>query len=68
MAVTGFTSAKNRVYRYLKSQRKYVPGPELVPIGGTEALRRVRELRSEGVNVLTRRNTVTGVWEYKIAR
>jgi hypothetical protein len=61
---------KERVYSYLKSQRKYVPGYELTKpeIGGTEGLRRLRELRAEGIDIISRKNPETGSYEYKIKR
>lgn len=63
-------SKKDKVYSYLRRRRKYVPGPELTSeeVGGPEGLRRVRELRAEGMNISTRRNPHTGLWEYKLDR
>jgi hypothetical protein len=64
------TTKKQRVYNYLKRARKYVPGDELTQpdVGGPEGLRRVRELRQEGVDISVRRNPDTRQWEYKIDR
>lgn len=61
---------KERVLSYLKSNRKYVPGYELTTpeVGGTEGLRRVRELRADGVDIVSRKNPETGIFEYKIKR
>lgn len=61
---------KDKVHSYLKKNRKYVPGYELTKpeIGGTEGLRRLRELRAEGVNIISRKNPNTNVWEYKIGK
>lgn len=61
---------KERVHSYLKANRKYVPGYELTTpeIGGTEGLRRVRELRADGINIVSRKNPETGIYEYKIKR
>jgi hypothetical protein len=64
------SSRKERVFKYLKSNRKFVPGHELTTpeIGGTEGLRRLRELRAEGNNIISRRNPTTGNFEYKLTR
>lgn len=69
MATTTLTR-KERVHQYLKKNRRYVAGYELntPEVGGTEGLRRLRELRAEGVNIISRKNPETGIWEYKIKR
>jgi hypothetical protein len=69
MAVDTMTR-KERVHSYLKRNRKFVPGYELTrpTVGGTEGLRRLRELRAEGVNIISRKNPETGSYEYKIKR
>lgn len=61
---------KELVLSYLKTNRKYVPGYELTApnVGGTEGLRRVRELRADGIPIVTRKNPETGLYEYKIKR
>ncbi len=61
---------KQKVYDYLKKRRKYVPGHELTTpeVGGTEGLRRVRELRAEGTSISVRRSATTGQWEYRLDR
>lgn len=57
---------KQRVFNVLKSL-KWIPGYELttVEVGGTEGLRRVRELRAEGYNIKVRR-TDEGTFEYRM--
>jgi hypothetical protein len=61
---------KETVHKYLKKNRKYIPGHELTrpEVGGTEGLRRVRELRADGINIITRKNPETGQWEYKLGK
>jgi len=68
--VTKLKTRKELVLSYLKTNRKYVPGYELTSplVGGTEGLRRVRELRADGVNIVSRKNPETGTFEYKIKR
>lgn len=63
-------SKKDKVYSYLRKRRKYVPGHELTEpdVGGPEGLRRLRELRAEGISISTRRNPKTNQWEYKLDR
>jgi hypothetical protein len=57
---------KDKVYTYLRKNRKYIPGSEINQIGGKDGLRRLRELRAEGVPIVSRQNPKTGVWEYRI--
>lgn len=61
---------KDLVHQYLKKNRKYIPGHELTTaeVGGTEGLRRLRELRADGINIQSRKNTETGAWEYKLGK
>lgn len=61
---------KDRVITYLKRNRKFVPGYEITTpeIGGTEGLRRLRELRADGHNIISRKNPKTGNWEYKLSK
>ncbi|MDB5280837.1 MAG: hypothetical protein JWR61_5792 [Ferruginibacter sp.] len=61
---------KQLVLSYLKKNRKYVPGYELTrpEVGGTEGLRRLRELRADGINIISRRNPDSGDYEYKIGK
>jgi hypothetical protein len=63
-------SRKDRVFSYLKKNRRYVAGFEIASpeVGGTEGLRRLRELRAEGNNIISRRNPTTGNFEYKLTR
>jgi hypothetical protein len=69
MAATTLTR-KEKVLSYLKKNRRYVPGYELTTpeVGGTEGLRRLRELRADGTNIISRKNPETGIYEYKIGR
>lgn len=69
MANTTMTR-KDKVLTYLKKNRRYVAGYELTTatVGGTEGLRRLRELRADGVNIVSRKNPETGNYEYKIKR
>jgi len=57
------TTKKEAVYNYLRKNRRYIPGPEIEAAGG---LRRLRELRSEGKNIVSRKNPKTGAWEYRL--
>lgn len=70
ISTTNTMTRKERVYNYLKKNRKYVPGHAITDpaIGGTEGLRRLRELRADGEKILKRRNPKTGQWEYKLDR
>lgn len=70
MATTVKQSRKDLVLKYLKKQRKYVPGYELntPEVGGSEGLRRLRELRADGINIVSRRNPTSGVYEYKLGK
>jgi biotin operon repressor len=60
---------KGRVLKTLRS-RKWTPGYELTQpeVGGTEGLRRVRELRSEGYKIESRRMKDSRAFEYRLAR
>ena len=64
------TTRKEKVHAYLKKNRKYIPGSVLnsPEIGGKDGLRRLRELRADGINIVSRKNPETGVWEYKIGK
>lgn len=46
-----------------------MPGHALTTpeVGGTEGLRRLRELRADGINIVTRKNK-QGTWEYKLGK
>lgn len=53
---------KEAVLQYMRRNRKYLPGYEIEAAGG---LRRMRELRNEGVTILKRKNA-DGIYEYKL--
>jgi hypothetical protein len=61
---------KEAVRTYLKKNRRYIPGTDLTAdeVGGKQGLRRLRELRAEGMPIITRRNPDTGTFEYKLGR
>jgi hypothetical protein len=61
---------KEAVLHYMKRNRRYIPGSDLTTdeVGGKQGLRRLRELRADGQNIITRRNPDTGTFEYKLAR
>lgn len=61
---------KEKVHKYLKQNRRYVSTSELnnPEIGGKDGTRRLRELRADGINIISRRNPETGMYEYKIKR
>lgn len=58
---------KQRVYDALKS-RKWTPGYELThpSVGGTEGLRRLRELREEGFDIKKRPMAGSAAYEYRL--
>ena len=60
------TTYKEQVYNYLRKNRKYIPSSEIRGIGGKDGLRRLRELRAEGRNIISRKNPKTGEWEYRL--
>lgn len=68
MATTKLTR-KDRVLNALRP-RRWVPGHELTKpdIGGSEGLRRVRELRSEGYEIKMRRQPGKQTHEYRLVR
>lgn len=61
------TTARQRVYNALKS-RRWTPGYELTTpeVGGSEGLRRLRELRAEGFEIKTRRMENSNAFEYRL--
>ena len=69
MATTDNTMTyKEKVYAHLRRNRKYIPGSEIAQIGGKDGLRRLRELRAEGIAITSRKNPKTGVWEYRLGK
>lgn len=58
---------KQRVYNALKS-RRWTPGFELTTpeVGGTEGLRRLRELRADGYEIKSRRMAGSTAFEYRL--
>lgn len=58
---------KQRVYAALKS-RRWTPGFELTTpeVGGSEGLRRLRELRADGYDIKVRRSTDGDYFEYRL--
>lgn len=69
MAANSMTR-KESVHKYLKKNRRYIPGSEIntPEVGGKDGLRRLRELRADGINIVTRRNPETKQYEYKIGK
>lgn len=68
--MTDTITRKEAVYTYLRKNRKFIPGSELTTdeVGGKQGLRRLRELRAEGIEIVSRKNPETGSHEYKIKR
>lgn len=62
------TTARERVYNALRS-RRWTPGFDLTSpeVGGSEGLRRVRELRAQGFEIKTRRIEGSNAFEYRLA-
>lgn len=62
------TTARERVYNALKS-RHWTPGFELTKpeVGGSEGLRRLRELRAQGFDIKRRKITGSNAFEYRLA-
>lgn len=65
MAVDTATK-KDMVLSYMKKNRKYLPGQMIEEATGDKGLRRLRELRADGLKIEKRRND--GTWEYRLAR
>lgn len=61
------TTARERVYNILKA-RRWTPGYELTTpeVGGSEGLRRMRELRSQGWEIQSRRMEDSNAYEYRL--
>ena len=59
--------SKDRVLMLLASN-EWVSTWDLVQAGGTEGLRRLRELRNEGYVIEKRRKEDSAQWEYHLAR
>lgn len=58
---------KQAVYTFMKRNRKYISGRIINEVGGKDGLRRLRELRAEGVPITSRKNK-DGSWEYKLGK
>lgn len=58
---------KEAVFNMLRS-RRWTPGYELTQpnVGGTEGLRRLRELRSEGFEIKSRPMVGSNAYEYRL--
>jgi hypothetical protein len=70
MANLSNLSRKELVLQYLLDRKnEWVNGPELAneEVGGSEGLKRLRELRSEGLPIQTRRHPdpARDVWQYR---
>lgn len=64
------TATKKEAVRKALRKGRWTPGYELTrpDVGGTEGLRRLRELRAEGLNVQMRRAKHGNYFEYRITR
>lgn len=61
------STARERVYNILKS-RRWTPGYELTApgVGGSEGLRRLRELRADGFEIKSRKIENSNAFEYRL--
>lgn len=61
------STARERVYNALRS-RRWTPGFALTTpeVGGSEGLRRLRELRAEGFEIKSRRMNDSNAFEYRL--
>lgn len=62
------TRRENVLQALLRHPRAWIPGPDLAAahVGGSEALRRLRELRAQGWRIEGRRMVNRDAWEYRI--
>lgn len=61
------STTRERVYNILKT-RRWTPGYELTKpgTGGSEGLRRLRELRAQGYDIKSRRIEGSNAFEYRL--
>ncbi len=60
-------TAKQAVEKKLRS-RRWIKGYDLQKVGGSEALRRVRELRADGAEIKMRRIPGSTAFEYRMIK
>lgn len=60
-------TARERVYNVLRS-RRWTPGFDITSpdVGGSEGLRRLRELRAQGYDIKTRKIEGSNAFEYRL--
>lgn len=58
---------KDMVMSFMKKNRKYIPGSMIAEATGDTDLRRLRELRQDGLNIQKRRNA-DGEYEYRLGK
>lgn len=60
---------KQLVFEFLWVNRdRWVTGPEIAneEVGGSEGLRRLREIRAMGLTIAERKHATRAVWEYRM--
>lgn len=64
------SSAKSKVKAYLEEHPGWVPGYELTTreVGGSEGLKRLRELRDEGLPIIKKKMKNSNAYAYRLVQ